>query len=407
VVVIKTKKNIRSTLALATCSLLSQKAIADAVENDWVFDASFASYSESDDRVSVDKFIVDVSGNISQRDHIDLSVILDTMTGSTPTGGVESSTIVSVTGTSGSGGFSAGGSSSAMAPFEDTRLAVNVDWDREISSTLHAIYGAAVSVENDYTSMGGSLNLKKDTASKLTTFLAGIGFFHDVISQTGGQTPDPMSDIDNGRFFDEGERNTFQLIFGATNVVNPTTVWQNNIWMMFSDGYHTDPYKVISIANNDDVELQRLYESRPDSRERMAYYSEAAHQLNNGQSIHLSYRYYTDDWDIKAHTIEYRHRFQLSGAQYIEPHFRFYTQSEAEFFHRSLPLFERVPQYASADYRLDELETITLGAKFGKPVGDNGEIRTRLEFISQKGENAVINEYETLLLQISYKKGFF
>jgi hypothetical protein len=403
----KYQPGVKQRLALATCSLLSQQASAAAVENDWVFDSSFLNYRESDDRVSVEKFIINVSGNISERDRVNLAVVLDTMTGSTPTGAVETSTVASVTGTSGSGGFTASGVASAMAPFDDTRLAVKVDWDREVTGSLRMIYGAAVSVENDYNSMGASFNIKKETASKLTTFTAGMAFSHDTISQTGGLTPDPMSDVNEQSFFGEGERNTFELMGGITRVVNERTVWQNNLTLSFSDGYHTDPYKVISVANEDDVELTRLYESRPDSRQRGAFYSKLVHQLHNGQTFHLAYRYYTDDWDVQAHTLEYAHRFELAGGQYVEPNMRASTQTEAEFFHRSLPLFSELPRYASADYRLDAMNSYTLGVKFGKPVGGNSEIRTRIEFYTQQAENAVIDENKAVFVQISYKKGFF
>jgi hypothetical protein len=400
-------RSIKQQLALATCSLLSQQAAGEAIENDWVFDSSFLNYRESDDRVSVEKFILDVSGNISGHDHVNLAVVLDTMTGSTPTGAVETSTISSVTGSSGSGGFTASGAASAMAPFDDTRLAVKVDWDREASSSLHMIYGAAVSVENDYNSMGASFNLKKDTASKLTTFTTGVAFSHDTISQTGGLTPDPLGNVNDQSFFGEGERNTFELMGGITSVVNERTVWQNNLTLSFSDGYHTDPYKVISIADENDVEFTRLYESRPDSRQRTAYYSKLVHQFVNKQTMHFAYRYYVDDWDIHSHTFEYSHHYELSGGQYIEPNVRLYFQTEADFFYRSLPLDAEVPLYASADYRLDAMKAYTLGVKFGKPVGDNGEIRARIEFYSQKAEDAVIDKNKAVFVQISYKKGFF
>src|SRR5690606_4251488 len=121
---------------------------------------------------------------------------------------------------------------------------------------------------------------------------------------TGGLTPDPLSEVNEERFFGEGARNTYEVLAGITSIINPTTVWQNNLYFMFSEGYHTDPYKVISVANEDDIELERLYESRPDSRERTAYYSQLVHQLANGQTFHLSYRYYTDDWDITSHEID-------------------------------------------------------------------------------------------------------
>ncbi len=403
----KNKKNIQQQLAVATCSLLSTQANAAAVDNDWVFDSSFTSYQESDDRVSVEKFILNVNGNISEKDNVDLMVIFDTMTGATPTGAVQASTIVSVTGTSGSGGFTAAGQASALAPFDDTRLAVKFDLSRELSSLMKTTYGAAVSVENDYTSLGASFNFTKESASRLGTWATGVGFTHDEISGTGGQTPNPLSDVNDQELFDEGERDTIEIFGGYTRVVNARTLWQNNIFMTLSDGYHTDPYKVISIANDADVELTRIYEGRPDSRERVGFYSKFVHKLKNEHTIHASYRYYTDDWGIDSHTIDYTHRINIGEKQYIEPHVRFYQQTAADFFVRSLPLNTVLPEFASADSRLDDMTTTTLGIKFGKPVGDNGEIRARLEFISQEADQAVINENDAILLQISFKRGFY
>jgi hypothetical protein len=40
-------------------------------------------------------------------------------------------------------------------------------------------------------------------------------------------------------------------------------------------------------------------------------------------------------------------------------------------------------------------------------VGQNSEIRARIEFYSQEAENAVIDENQAVFVQISYKKGFF
>lgn len=406
------KRNLKQKLALASCTLLSQQpAIGDAVENDWVFDSAFISYSEGEDRVSVKKAVIDVSGKIAERDKIALKVVFDTMTGATPTGGVETSPIVSVSGVSGAGGFTAMGAATALAPFDDTRLAVNADWERELSSTFRMTNGAAISVENDYTSLGYSFNFAKDSADKLTTYAGGIAYSHDTISQTGGTTPGPMTDVNLQTVYDKGERNTIDMMFGITRVLNARTVWQNNLWFGFSSGYHTDPYKVISVANENDVEALRLFESRPDARNRSVWYTNLVRNVSDVSTFHLSYRYYADDWKIKSHTMDFRWRFNLHGGQYIQPHVRYYTQSKAEFFHRSLPLAAREvpnrPQYASADGRLDDTKGITLGAKFGKNLGNNAEIRTRLELISWRAENAVIDETDAMLIQISYSKGFY
>ncbi|GIX21393.1 MAG: hypothetical protein KatS3mg121_0176 [Gammaproteobacteria bacterium] len=395
---------------LSGCAL-APAAGAEAIDNEWVFDAAFLSYKEADDRVAVEKFVIDVAGNLSERDNVDLKVVFDTMTGATPTGAVETSNVVSVTGTSGAGGFTAGGQATALAPFEDNRLAVNVAWTREHSRRWRSQFGASVSVESDYTSMGGSYTWLLDTADKLHTFSLGLGFAHDQISQTGGQTPAPLSDVNDQRFLERGERNTFEFLAGLTSVLGKRTVWVNNLWWNGSDGYHSDPYKVVSVANSDDVEFVRLYEKRPEKRRRKVFYSELIQRFGQAQTMHLSYRYYTDDWAVESHTMELTYRFGLARGQYVEPLLRVYRQSAADFFVRSIPVADyqagRLPDYASADNRLDDVQGGAVGIKFGKPVGENGEVRFRLMGIGWQAENAVIDQTRAVLLQMSFRKGFF
>ncbi|MCK4708739.1 MAG: DUF3570 domain-containing protein, partial [Gammaproteobacteria bacterium] len=66
-------------------------------------------------------------------------------------------------------------------------------------------------------------------------------------------------------------------------------------------------------------------------------------------------------------------------------------QSAAEFHTHNLELGtdidatsgEVLVDYASNDYRLAESETLTLGLKYGIPMGENSELSMRAEIISQ------------------------
>ncbi|MBN1379395.1 MAG: DUF3570 domain-containing protein [Gammaproteobacteria bacterium] len=441
-----TKKNhrIKEQLALATCSLLSQQA--GAIESNWTFDSSLAFYSETD-RVSVSTGMIDLSGTLTEGNKIDVSAVYDTMTGSTPTGSVENSTVQTQTGVSGSGGFDSSGAPTSLAPFEDTRLAVKFNWEHENSGRFRTTYGGSSSVEKDYTSLGYSFGIALDSSSKLTTYEFGFAGAFDTISQTGGSTPDPLGDVTNSETYGEGHRNSYDLLFGITNILSPSTLWQNNITFSVSDGYHTDPYKVISVVGNEqdrqalinaalqdaadsrsvnvadlpadvvaaitrnfdafEVEFTRLYESRPDKRRRTSWYSKLVTRLANNQTIHLSYRYYTDDWDVTSHTIDYRHTFKMGDDSWtFEPQVRAYQQSAADFFHRSLVRGESLPEYASADNRLDEVVGATVAVKFGKQIGDNGEVRFRIAGIAWRAEEAVYDETDAILFQVSMRLGF-
>ena len=71
------------------------------------------------------------------------------------------------------------------------------------------------------------------------------------------------------------------------------------------------------------------------------------------------------------------------GHHYIEPHVRYYTQTAADFYHTSL-IDGQTYNYASADYRLADLTTTTLGIKYG--IGKDSEFSIRAEHMVQSAE---------------------
>jgi hypothetical protein len=127
------------------------------------------------------------------------------------------------------------------------------------------------------------------------------------------------------------------------------------------------------------------YEKRPDSRLRNSLYWHTAHQFNE-DSLHFAYRYYWDDWGIKAHTADVKYRFELGGDHYLQPHLRYYQQGAADFYHHSLVNGEPIPSYASADLRLAEFTSRTIGLKYGMPLL-GGDFSVRIEKMRQEGDS--------------------
>lgn len=411
-------KNIRKKLSLASCTLLSgAPQAANAIDNAWDLDSSYLYYSEADDRVTVNKAIMKLSGDITDDDRATATLVFDTMSGSTPSGTVRSKTsaINSITNASGASTNISGSTAPDKVEFRDTRLGFSFDWDHNQSRLLKVKYGGNISVENDYQSFGASASISKDNESRSLTYTAGIaGYFDKIFRKTGG-TPEPLSNVEDDSSFSDGERVTYELLGGVTKVLNRKTLGQLNYSFSYADGYLTDPYKVISqveLVTDSQTnsfafsELERYYEGRPSKRLRNSIYSALVHQYgSNNQVIHASYRLYWDDWDVVSHTLELRHRNPLGNGQYIEPHVRYYTQTAANFFVHHLNNGEPLPQYASADYRLDAMKGMTIGIQYGRPMG-GGKFRARVEYINQQFDQAEYNENLAYVFQISYQKQF-
>lgn len=409
-------KSIREQLTIAACTTLGSIQQAHAIDNAWDIDSSYLYYSESDDRVKVSKAILQIKGDLTDADMASATWVIDTMSGATPSGAVRSeNSSVTTTSASGAGASSLSGARPDLVDFSDTRLAFMLAWAHQQNRLLTVNYGGSISVENDYQSYGASMSVNQDNADRSNTYTLGASVSYDRIFRKTGGTPAPLSRVEDEMFYDNAEKYVYEAIAGVSHVFNRKTVAQLNYNVIYADGYQTDPYKVISMANivgiSSDTtfaygEIDRFYESRPVTRLRNVLYSSLAHQYGGANEvIHLSYRYYSDDWDVVAHSIDLTHRRPVGENGYIEPHVRLYTQTAANFFVHHLEYGEPLPPFASADYRLDAMQSVTAGFLYGQTVND-GKLRIRLEYIDQQFDKAEYDENRAIVLQISYNKQF-
>ena len=112
--------------------------------------------------------------------------------------------------------------------------------------------------------------------------------------------------------------------------------------------------------------------------------------FGNGDVLDGSYRFMTDDWGIGSHTFDLKYRWQLEHS-YFEPHLRYYLQSEADFYRRFITnsaYSDGLPNMdaASADYRLGELTTTTVGLKYGHTFANDREFTVRAEYYLQSND---------------------
>ncbi|MFT5738906.1 MAG: hypothetical protein ACI822_000221, partial [Gammaproteobacteria bacterium] len=153
-------------------------------------------------------------------------------------------------------------------------------------------------------------------------------------------------------------------------------------------GYLTDPYKYVSVVDTNGLPTSQLFERRPESRSRQSIYAKYKKQLANKDIVTTSYRLMSDDWGVDSNTFDLTYRFKLKNGNYIQPHVRLYQQSATDFYRYFLLDSEVVPEFASADYRLGELDGNTIGVKFGKDVDNQQAWSARIEFYRQSGKSS-------------------
>jgi hypothetical protein len=400
----KTQKNqdLARLLTAASCALIGSLSASVNAADSWDVDSAFLLYSESDGQVSAAEPVISATKNYDEETKLTFKIAADTLTGASPNGATPSDQVQTFTSPSGNGSYaSAAGEQPLDDTFKDTRIALSSNWSAPIDREWAYGVGGYLSKEHDYQSLGINGSLSRYLNQKNTTLTLGLNLSSDTINPEGGvatglvQVPLSSSDSEFTQRTDSENKSLVDAVFGVTQIINRKTIMQFNYALSTSFGYLTDPYKIISViddsaGSNYGGNYQSsgrslyLYEKRPDSRLKQSLYWQTKHQFDNNDILDISYRYMFDDWGVNSHTIDAKYRFRFDN-QYLEPQLRWYTQSKADFYHRYLNSSDySSAEFASADYRLGDLDTYTIGLKYGYQFADETEFYTRFSLYHQE-----------------------
>jgi len=393
-------RNISRQLAAATCGLLAGTSHAGglvASGNNWKIDSALLIYAEKD-RVSLAEPVLSISKEIDDDEFINVRIVSDVLTGASPNGAVPTDTAQTFTTPSGKSTYNASANSTPLDDtFKDSRAALNVEWDTLLGTNLRGKFGGNFSNEHDYLSTGLSATFSKDVNQRNTTLTLGLSMNSDTISPEGGVpvglTTMPAYPSIKATTGSNDNKTVKEVLFGVTQIIDRSTLMQLNYSTGQSDGYLTDPYKILSVLENDGSGNLRavnpyVYENRPDKRAYQSLYWKGVHQFSNDNVLNVSYRFFWDDWGIQSHTVDLRYRFDFAGGHYLQPHLRYYQQGAADFYRQTLTDGEDTTlAHASADYRLGDFTTQTIGLKYGKEFKNGAELNFRFELIEQNGKD--------------------
>jgi len=408
VAVIKKNNRLTGMLASAGCALLSGLPTqAQAAELDlWDFDTATLIYAEGDGRVSALEPVISATRNFDSETKLNLKLAIDTLTGASPNGATPSDQAQTFARPSGKGRYTISeGEQPLDDTFKDGRGAFSATWSAPINRDWAYTAGGYLSSEHDYQSLGANGSVSRYLNQKNTTLTFGMNLSSDTLNPEGGlpvglnRVPTFGStafstDFDNSRDGSSDNKQVVDIILGLTQVIDRKTLVQFNYSLSASSGYLNDPYKIVSVI--DDASGANygghyqlagnnlyLYEKRPDSRLKQALFWQGKRQLNNGDILDLSYRFMFDDWGINSHTLDLRYRWNL-GQHYLEPQLRWYSQSAADFYQRYVTASEYPAlDDVSADYRLGDLDTYTIGLRYGYHLREGKELYTRVSFYQE------------------------
>jgi len=374
------------TTACALAGIQSSAVEATEVQSAALF------YSEPS-RVTAFEAIVEGREDFGNGRIGSLKFVLDALTGASASGAVPSRFVQTYTRPSGAGSYAvAPGDTPLDDTFRDTRAALHGSFSLPVDRLTTASGGLVTSIEHDYLSLGGNLSLSRDFNKRNTTLDVGVSYSYDTIFPEGGRPIAFASMAPAGqpqaRLPGDGHKHVVDLVAGVVQVLNRSTIAQVNYTLSHLNGYQTDPYKILSLVDASTGDpVDQLYESRPTARTKHVFFGQMKHHLPR-DLVDASYRFMTDDWNVRSHTVDLNYRFMAQSHRYLQPHLRFYHQSAADFYRRWLTSGQSVPQHATADYRLGAFTGWTVGGHYGQVLSANQTLVVRVEYYWQSGDSS-------------------
>ena len=328
-------------------------------------DFRFLYYGENDNRTQVLNPEILLRQDFGEKGQLGLLLAYDTISGASPTG--EYPTLDATATASSSGTI-------PMAEYKDTRQAASLSYGKRFGSHLPSV-DLSYSKESDYLSRGVSLVDSWDLFGKRSTFHVGAGILRDNIS------PANMTE--------EFTKKSLSLSAGWTQILGPRDLLDFSYGLTKLDGYLTDPYKLVTVGTT------AIPEVRPDTRSRNSAVLKYGHYYLSRSALKTSYRYYWDDWSLKAHTLEMSWDKRIGRNLVLSPRLRYYRQGAASFFAFE---FSAPETTMSADYRLSSFWSWLAGIGFRVDLSDSVALTMEATYQDQTGLDRVTPRTTTPVL---------
>ena len=196
----------------------------------------------------------------------------------------------------------------------------------------------ALSDEHDYRSRAFGFEARGDFNQRNTTAILGYGRSNDRV----GSHDDPTL---------HQPRKTDEYLVGVTQLLSPTALVQTTLSASRGSGWFNDPYKLTFTFFPTGLPIV-VADRRPDHRDSWAWLTRYRQHFPDAHgTLQADYRYFRDDWGIRAHTLEVAWEHEVNERWSVRPALRYYTQSAADFYSPVVPT-RPPPAILSSDQRL-------------------------------------------------------
>lgn len=254
----------------------------------------------------------------------------------------------------------------SSASSADTRIYPSLNWTHSNEETGNSFgFTGSYSTEFDYQSMGAAFNLTRLSKDKNTQFDFKLQAFLD---QWTVILPIELRTANTGRGgeqYDTAPRNSFSASFSLSQVINQKFQASLILEPSYQKGLLATKYQRDYFTDG-----SMRAETLPDKRYKLPIGLRMNYFLDDRFVIRTFYRYYMDNWGIRAHTAELEIPVKINSFFSISPFYRYNNQVGTKYF---APYGQHSPsdQYFTSDYDLSTLTSDFYGAgiRFAPPKG--------------------------------------
>ena len=226
------------------------------------------------------------------------------------------------------------------SPYKERRNDFGLALDYAVRDSLITL-GLGASKEPDYRTRSLSLDIAQETFGGMTTVNLGFTRAADDVSKTGDTS-----------FIDQATH--WQYRVGVTQILTPKWLASVNLEAVSDTGYLGNTYRVARVFG------AAVPERHPRTRSSRAVKLRAIGDMGSRDALRAEYRYFWDNWDIKAHTAEVGYSRYLGESFLADGFIRYYTQSAALFYSDNA---QSETTYVSRNRQLSDFDNVVVGGK--------------------------------------------
>jgi hypothetical protein len=137
--------------------------------------------------------------------------------------------------------------------------------------------------------------------------------------------------------FDSEGRNSYTLGFGFSQIINKKLQGSLALDFVKQQGLLSTPFQRVYFSDIEDSFIENFHlaediERLPDNRFKIAVGGRLNYYINETFVLRTYYRYYSDDWGIKSHTVSLEIPIKITDKFTLYPSYRFYNQTAADYF---------------------------------------------------------------------------